>query len=128
LDDINRAVKTQTSYLGLYQLRAAARATSLSLDSANVFPRVFSPNGDGFNDKVYIVLENPNGADVTSDIFDMAGRHVAKLLPPTAVSGVGTTLSWDGKDSSGGRVPSGVYIYKVQGEGKTFTGNVVVAR
>jgi flagellar hook assembly protein FlgD len=37
-------------------------------------------------------------------------------------------FKWDGKDFNGGRVPSGAYYYTIQGEGKSFTGTVVVAR
>jgi gliding motility-associated-like protein len=123
-----QAVQIKSSFLGNYQLRVSQRAPFLSLDAGNVYPRVFTPNGDGFNDRVYFVLENPNNVSVTGEIFDLAGRYVATLQPPTANSGIGTTLIWDGKDSNGSVVPSGAYIYKIQGEGKTFTGSVAVAR
>lgn len=126
LDTNTQTIKIKSSYLGSYQLRALPLATSLSLEQANVYPRVFSPNGDGFNDKVYFVLENPNNATVTGEIFDLGGRPVATLNEK--VGGIGTMLFWDGKDSTGAVVPGGVYIYKIRGEGKTFTGTVAVAR
>ncbi len=37
-------------------------------------------------------------------------------------------LAWDGRDKTGHIVPAGVYIYKIEGEGRTFTGTVVVAQ
>ena len=128
LDEAAQAIKTRTSFLGDYQLRIVSRATSLNLEQANVYPRVFSPNGDGFNDRVYFVLENPNDADVKGEIFDMAGRLVATLPPPSGTTGIGTTLIWDGKDLNGAVAPSGVYVYRIEGEGKTFTGTVAIAR
>jgi gliding motility-associated-like protein len=129
LDLAAQALKTKSSFLGVYQLRSVGRASSLSLPQANVFPRVFTPNGDGLNDHVFFVLENPNGAQIVAEIFDFAGRRVATLPPPTASSSIGDAMfKWDGKDFNGGRVPSGAYYYTIQGEGKSFTGTVVVAR
>lgn len=127
LDLFSQTVKTRSSFLGSFQLRASAAATSLSLSQGNVFPRLFTPNNDGFNDRVYFVLENPNNVAVRGEILDLAGRHVANLAPQSG-TGIGTTLIWDGKDDTGSVVPSGAYMYKLQGEGKTFTGTVAVAR
>lgn len=128
LDQIEQVLKTNSSFVGEFQLRIQASATSLTLGRNNVFPRTFTPNGDGYNDQVFFVLENPNSSDVTGEIIDMKGRHVATLPPPATDSGIGTTLSWNGRDSAGSVVPSGVYLYRIKGEGKTFTGTVVVAR
>lgn len=128
VDTAVQAVKTKSSYLGSYQLRAVGRATSLSLEQGNVYPRVFTPNNDGLNDRVFFIFENPNNVPVSGEIFDLAGRQVATLAPPAQNTGIGTTMSWDGKDSAGAVVPGGVYYYRITGEGKTFTGTVAVAR
>jgi flagellar hook assembly protein FlgD len=89
---------------------------------------LFTPNGDGLNDRVYFVFENPNNASVEGEILDKAGRHVRALPPASTQTGIGTTMTWDGKDDHGVTVPGGAYIYKIKGEGKTFTGSVGVAR
>ncbi|MCG3204504.1 MAG: hypothetical protein KCHDKBKB_01219 [Elusimicrobia bacterium] len=128
LDLPAQAIKTKSSFLGRYQLRASANPSTLSLSQGNVYPRLFSPNNDGLNDRVYFVLENPNNVSVTGEIFDKAGRHVRTLPPPGSDSGIGTTLIWDGKDDKGNVVPGGAYIYKLTGEGRTFSGTVGVAR
>lgn len=128
LDRLGRTVKTKSSFLGSYQLRASANPSTLSLSPGNVYPRLFTPNGDGLNDRVYFVLENPNNVSVSGEIFDKEGRHVRTLPPPTANAGIGTTLIWDGKDDRGNVVPGGAYIYKLSGEGRSFTGTVGVAR
>ena len=128
---INLAAQTisvRSSYLGAYQIRSSAAASTLNLEQANVYPRLFTPNGDGFNDRVYFVLENPNNVEVKAAVFDMMGRKIATLPPPSTTSGIGTTLIWDGKDSKGSVVPSGAYYYKIEGDGKSFTGTVGVAR
>jgi hypothetical protein len=69
----------------------------LSLEQANVFPRLFTPNGDGFNDLVYFVLENPNNTDVKGHVFDSAGRSVGMLRSAVGGIGIGTTLTWGWK-------------------------------
>ncbi len=125
IDENKNTLAIKSSYLGLYQVRSSALATSLTLEQANVFPRLFTPNGDGYNDRVYFILENPNNAEVSGQISDLSGRYVARVQ---TLNTIGTTLFWDGKDSNGATVPSGAYLYKVQGEGKTFTGTVGVAR
>ncbi len=123
-----QAIKIKSSFLGNYQLRASANPSTLSLSQGNVYPRLFTPNGDGLNDRVYFVLENPSNVAVSGEIIDKAGRHVRTLPPPAKNSGIGTTLIWDGKDDRGNVVPGDIYIYKISGEGRTFTGTVGVAR
>ncbi len=124
----SHTLSLNTSVLGEYQLRISVAATSLNLDRANVFPRLITPNGDGLNDRIFFVLENPNNSIVSGEILDKDGRLVARLADPSLSNGVGTTLNWDGRDSNGAVVPGGVYIYKIQGEGHSFTGTVGVAR
>lgn len=128
LDTTNQTVNIKTSFLGAYQLRISAQSTSLALSDMNVFPRIFTPNGDGLNDFVYFVLENPNRAGVVGELYDVNGRFVRTMPPPAQAPSIGTTLIWDGKDLNGSVVPSGVYIYRIRGEGKSFTGTIVVAR
>ena len=127
-DDANHTLSLRTSYLGEYQLRIAAASTVLNLDRSNVYPRIITPNGDGLNDRVYFVLENPNNATVTGEIFDKDGRSVATLPDPSLTGGIGTTMVWDGRDRDGNVVPGGVYIYRIEGEGRKFTGTVGVAK
>lgn len=127
-DAAARTIGLRTAFLGEYQLRISAAATSLSLDRGNVYPRLITPNGDGLNDRVFFILENPNDAAVRGEILDPDGRSVATLPDPSATSGIGTTLVWDGRDDHGNVVPGGVYIYKIEGEGNSFTGTVGVAR
>ena len=82
---------------------AAGRSISLgSLTLTGVSPRIFTPNGDGTNDRVGFHLENPEMLPVEGKIFDISGAKVADLqggADPTSL------LFWDGKDSGGRGVP-----------------------
>ena len=86
--------------------------------------RIFTPNGDGFNDKARFELDNPEQLAVTGEVFDIHGARVASLQPGTSPD----VLLWDGKDSDGQVVAGGIYIYQLEFQGKTATGTVVVAR
>jgi gliding motility-associated-like protein len=123
--DVNsQTVTIDSPNLGLYQVRALFRADGAVFDLSNISGRVITPNGDGLNDSVIFTYDpGPRNAQVRGRIYDMTGSFVADM-----VSGlVPNTLAWNGK-MNGRAVTSGVYIYKIEGDGKTFTGTVVVAR
>ena len=87
--------------------------------------RIFTPNGDTFNDKARFEFDNPEQLPISGSVYDLSGAHVADLKPgsdPTAV------MLWDGKDIDGQTVAGGIYIYQIIFEGKTATGTVIVAR
>ena len=117
-------VSIKTRNVGKYQLRYVARTDSFKMDKAGVYPRIFSPNGDGWNDYVNFVFENPLESEVKGEIFDMKGAKVADMSQGI----IENSLMWDGKDFRGSVVPSGVYMYQIKCEGKIFNGTVVVAR
>lgn len=103
-----------------------ARSTSLgSLTVTGVYPRIFTPNGDGYNDKVGFHFDNPELLPVTGEVFDVTGARVADLREGTDPASL---LLWDGKDSDGRVVPGGIYIYQITFQGKQTNGTVVVAR
>ena len=53
---------------------------------------------------------------------------IADLKPAGPGAPTADSLSWNGRDSHGDLVRSGVYVYEVKGEGRTITGTVVVAK
>lgn len=121
-----RTVTFQTAFPGVYQVRNYATPDALSLDRASVVPRIFTPNGDGINDAVYFYLENPRLSALDGEIIDLSGAAVSPLARVTGAAD--NVMMWDGRDASGHIVRAGVYIYKIRGEGKTFSGSVVVAK
>lgn len=85
--------------------------------------RILTPNGDGRNDIVTFVLNNPADVAVTGKVYSLRGIFLGAMAPGKK-SG---TLFWDGR-AYGAKVPTGVYIYRLQGEKRVITGSLVVIR
>lgn len=121
VDAAANTVSVNSPMAGKYQIRQLLRAESFSFDLSDVSNKVITPNNDGLNDVVLYRFENPRDSAFSGQIFDMTGSFVADM----AVGPVANSLKWTGK-ANGRAVDSGVYIYKIQGEDKAFTGTIVV--
>jgi hypothetical protein len=123
--DVNaQTVTVDSPNLGLYQIRSLFRADGAVFDLSNVSGRVVTPNGDGRNDVIIFTFDpGPRGVQARGRIYDVTGAFVADMVPGL----VPNTVVWDGK-MNGRAASSGVYVYKLEGDGKTYTGTVVVAR
>ena len=125
VDTVGNQVTYRTGRVGLFQIRVAGQSGLASL--VQVYPRIITPNGDGLNDVAIFQFGEGNtlGSDVTGEIFNIRGQKVADLRTgPDPL----TTLQWDGKDSDGRTVPSGIYIYQIKASGSRVNGTIVVAR
>jgi len=127
VDTTNNAVSFTGRQVGYFQIRVASHApTPSQISLTKVYPRIITPNGDGWNDKAIFQFDNPQLLPLSGQIFDVTGAKVASL---SAGPNPDSTLQWDGKDSAGRIVPAGVYLYEVDISGSSpVTGTVVVAR
>lgn len=67
------------------------------------------------------------GVPIRVDIIDVSGRVVRRFEERS--EGTGTVaILWDGRDGSGRLAPSGVYVCRVEGNGKVATGRLVLVR
>ncbi|NKB71318.1 MAG: hypothetical protein GKR89_29950 [Candidatus Latescibacteria bacterium] len=80
---------------------------------------VFTPNGDGANDRVQIEYELLNldeGVQVQVEIFDLSGRSLGAVYQGQASSGEFSAF-WNGRlglDGTGQLVPPGLYIVRLE--------------
>ncbi len=82
--------------------------------SVHVEPSIFSPDGDGRNDVLPVHFSLFSSSQVLEiQIYDINGRRVRTLVPPTIVGQQGTFF-WDGSDNEGQLLPIGVYIIAVE--------------
>lgn len=85
-----------------------------------LFPAVFTPNGDGYNDN-WVVAGLWQSPDNTLEIFDRQQRRVYKSAP--------YMNEWDGTTDSGKVLPAGTYVYKfTTASGEEFMGLVSIMR
>ncbi len=90
--------------------------SSLSPRSAklSVSPNPFSPDGDGFEDRVTISGQLPeNSVRIKIQIYDILGRLI-RTLHAVHFSGSRFDVVWDGKDGKGVKARMGIYIVFVQ--------------
>jgi len=69
-------------------------------------------NPNPFNPSTTIKFYTPNTSDVTIRIYDMLGREVTTLINQKTTAGY-HVVYWNGKDSRGENVASGVYLYRL---------------
>lgn len=69
----------------------------------------------------------PREGEVTADIYDLAGRLVARLVPGRQPAGE-HTVRWDGADRDGRPAGSGVYLVQVSLDGNAATRKVARIR
>jgi len=98
--------------------------------------RVITPNGDNRNDVAFFCFENPSDSEVSGRIYTLLGTEVAATTSrqlsagsacPQGASPVSQRVTWDGL-SNGSRARSGVYVYRIEAEGRVFAGTVLVVR
>ncbi len=77
-------------------------------------PNPFSPDGDGFDDLLYIKYKLPFEYGLISiQIFDVVGRTIATLYWNTYTAQE-NVLTWDGRNKNGKGARIGMYIIKVK--------------
>jgi hypothetical protein len=81
------------------------------LHSLEITPNPFTPNGDGINDRLQLVLSVLKidvARQIQAQFFTLAGVEVSRVNT-TGVGGQ-QVLEWDGLDAAGTHVPPGLYL------------------
>lgn len=77
-------------------------------------PQAFSPNNDGYNDKLSIIFHLDKPSYIANvRIFDAVGRMIVHLVKNQLLAQEGS-WTWDGKNQSGQKQSIGVYIVLVE--------------
>jgi flagellar hook assembly protein FlgD len=61
----------------------------------------------------------------TFSVYDVTGRRVARLIDATLPAGV-HAVTWDGRDDSGLRLSSGVYLYELSTGGARWSRRMIL--
>ena len=99
---------------------SSSAMAGVDFNVANV-TNFLTPNGDGLNDEVIAVFDNPKDSAFSGQIFNTKGEVVSSMTSGP----IPNSLKWDGK-SNGQVVPSDLYYMQIASEGKVWTEFVLV--
>ncbi|UCH83657.1 MAG: T9SS type A sorting domain-containing protein, partial [Candidatus Latescibacterota bacterium] len=80
-----------------------------------------------FNPVTTIRFSLPSPSRVRLVVYDVKGRHIATLIDERLPAGQ-RRVAWNGRDSRGNPVSSGVYFYRLKTEDKTLSRKMVLLR
>lgn len=90
------------------------RETVSSKESIVVSPEIFSPNGDGYNDRLFIQYQfDKPGFQANVKLYDSLGRLVNHLAKNEILAQEGSWY-WDGDRSDQSRAALGIYFILVE--------------
>ncbi|MCC7264299.1 MAG: gliding motility-associated C-terminal domain-containing protein [Candidatus Latescibacteria bacterium] len=93
------------------RLRDAEKAPLLSVLQA---PQLFTPNGDGINDRWvlnYTLIKLLKPVPLSLEVYDLSGREVYRSQGEEDSGN--HTLSWDGRGGDGQLLAPGLYLYEL---------------
>jgi hypothetical protein len=105
----------------------------LSIKLLGNYPNPFNPNTTisfTVDSEQRIASSEQELADhlhVSIDIFNIRGQHVRRLVDSVYASGK-HSVTWNGTSDTGQSVASGVYLYKVQYEGISAVGKMILIK
>jgi flagellar hook assembly protein FlgD len=80
-----------------------------------------------FNPSTTISFTLPKGSVTKLTIYDVTGKLITTHVNGTLDEGF-KEVTWDGKDSRGNSMSSGVYFYRLKAGGKRFTKKMVLLK
>lgn len=105
----------------------AASVEPIEMSDSPVVPVARSyPNP--FEESTTITLDLAEQSLIDLRVIDVSGRLVRRILDGESVGPGRTSVSWDGRSTSGQAVASGMYFYQIEGHGWSALRRVMVVR
>ncbi len=80
-----------------------------------------------FSSLTTIGYDVPGEDRVTIDVYNVLGRRVARLVDARKAGGR-HTIDWNGTDAHGSPLSSGIYFYRIEWGGQTFSRKMILLR
>jgi hypothetical protein len=84
-----------------------------------------SPSPNPARGATWVTLDLGRATDVRLTIWDAAGRRVRSLMSGTTGAGE-RRVQWDGRDDAGRRAPAGVYLVRMEADGRVESARLVL--
>jgi len=85
-----------------------------STDEVTVYPEIFSPDNDGYNDIISVQYNfNQPGYSLTVNIFNSKGQLIKQLVNNEYVGTTGS-INWDGLANNNTLAPVGIYVFFIE--------------
>ncbi len=81
-----------------------------------------------FNPSTIISFQLSHTQNITVDIYNMLGQKVATLINNKALAAGTNKVRWDGRDSAGNSVTSGVYLYRISTNNYSVTKKMMLLK
>ncbi|MCP4291128.1 MAG: T9SS type A sorting domain-containing protein [bacterium] len=104
--------------------------SALSAADDENLPQVLALDGNypnPFNPMTAIKFSVPSAQDIKLAVYDVRGVKVRTLIHETMAAGH-HSVNWMGRDDSGRTVASGTYFYRLQSEGKSVVGKMLLMK
>jgi len=130
VDKDTTAVTTTIKNLGTFGLFEAQPDSGLggraTITKVAAQPRILSPKGGGFLEKVTISFDLSKPTEVTAKVYNLAGRLVRVLCENHPMNSGRNAIDWDGRDDEQNVCASGLYVVTIQTEAHLATKTVVI--
>jgi len=120
---------TATDFAGNEGGPAVVQNTAVGAGVTHVVPAEYDVHArpSPFADRTTIAVDIPRAGHATLRIYDVRG-HLVRTLVDRSVTPGRQSLSWNGRDSSGSTVPSGVYLVRLEASEFVVTRKIVRLR
>ncbi len=127
-DESNRrATRPPSAPAGLYDYFVGADPSAVASPDERPDFELLPNWPNPFHGSTTIAFRLPAAGRVDLAVVDVQGRIVRSLLRSPAAAGT-HTIGWDGRDAGGNEAPNGLYLFRLQVDGRTVTQRGVLMR
>jgi hypothetical protein len=123
-DTLGRVVRARSERFTIIQVTGVPGASPPA--DARLVLAAARPNP--FNPRTTIAFELPAAAPVRLSVFDMTGRLVRTLIDGETRAAGPHEVSWDGQDALGQPVAAGVYVCRLESDGRSVARRMTLVK
>ena len=121
---------SETAFTGIWGNSVISSYVAIDdpLETPSVVPEISGNYPNPFNPSTTIAFALPAGGEVSLSVFNLKGQLVRTILNEAELEAGKHTAIWDGTDSTGRIVSSGVYFCALKTAGKTVSRKMLLTK